>query len=66
MTITQIEEAIGNDRKTPLTLVLESGQQLELRPAGYGRTQNGELLFIPMEGGHFALVETASVKSILK
>lgn len=66
MTITDIEEAIGNDRGTPLTLVLESGLQLTLSPESYGKTKNGELLFIPLDGRKFAIVETASVKTILK
>jgi hypothetical protein len=66
VTIIDIEEAIGNDRRTPLTLVLESGLQLALSPESYGKTKNGELLFLPLEGRKFAIVETASVKTILK
>ena len=66
MAITDIEEAIGNDRGRPLTLVLESGRQLSLSPESYGKTKNGELLFIPLDGRRFAIVETASVKTILK
>ena len=66
MTITDIEEAIGNDRGTPLTLVLESGLQVTLSPESYGKTQDGQRLFIPLEGSRFMIVETASVKTILK
>jgi hypothetical protein len=66
VTITDIEEAIGNDRGTPLTFVLESGLQLALSPETYGKTKNGELLFVPLEGRRFAIVETTSVKTILK
>ena len=66
MTITDIEEAIGNDRRASLTLVLESGLQLTLDPERYGKTRNGELLFIPLDGRRFAIVETNSVKTILK
>ncbi len=66
MTITDIEKAIGNERRKPLILVLESGLQLTLSPDSYGKTKNGELLFIPLEGREFAIVETSSVKTILK
>jgi hypothetical protein len=66
VTITDIEEAIGNDRATPLTLVLESGLQITLSPESYGKTKNGELLFVPLDGRKFAIVETASVKTIFK
>ncbi len=66
MTITDIEKAIGNERRKPLILVLESGLQLTLSPEGYGKTKNGELLFIPLEGREFAIVETASVKTIMR
>jgi hypothetical protein len=66
MTITDIEEAMGNDRRTPLTLVLESGLQVPLSSDTYGKTKNGELLFIPLEGRRFMIVEAASVKTIVK
>lgn len=66
MTIADIEHAIGNDQKTPLTLVLESGQQLTLVPDRYVRTDDGSRLFIPLGENHYAIVETQSVKSIMK
>lgn len=44
----------------------KSGFQLQLSPESYGKTKNGELLFIPLEGRKFAIVETQSVKNILK
>ncbi|HYV26628.1 MAG TPA: hypothetical protein VFA77_03785 [Candidatus Eisenbacteria bacterium] len=66
MTITDIEEAIGNDRGTPVTLVLESGLQVTLSPESYGKTKDGTRLFIPLDGSRFMIVETASVKTILK
>jgi hypothetical protein len=66
MTITDIERAIGNDQKTPVTLVLESGQQLTLTPGRYGKTDNGNRLFIPLGEDHYAIVETESVKSIMR
>ena len=66
MTITDIEQAIGNDRQKPLTLVLESRLQLTLRPGTYGKTDNGKRLFIPLDEDRYAIVETASVKTIMK
>ena len=66
MTITDIEQAIGNDRQTPLTLVLESCLHLTLMPENYGKTNNGKRLFIPLEEDRYAIVETASVKTIMK
>ncbi|MBI2927562.1 MAG: hypothetical protein HYY24_17845 [Verrucomicrobia bacterium] len=66
MTITDLEEAIGNDRRTRLTLVLESGEQVILDPDKYGKTKDGSRLFIPLNGSQFMIVETASVKTILK
>jgi hypothetical protein len=66
MTIIDIESAIGNNRRTLLTLVLESGLQVTLSPESYGKTKDGKRLFIPLEGSRFMIVETASVKTILK
>ncbi len=66
MTITDIEQAIGNDRQTPLILVLESGQQLTLLPGNYGKTNNGKRLFIPLDEDRYAIVETEAVKTIIK
>jgi hypothetical protein len=66
MTIADIEQAIGNDRHTPLVLVLESGQQLTLMPGNYGKTNNGKRLFIPVDDDRYAIVETSSVKTIIK
>jgi len=66
MTITEIEQAIGNDRQMPLVLVLETGQQIRLVPGKFGTTGNGKRLFIPLEDDQFAIVETASVKTIIK
>ena len=66
MTITDIVEAIGNNRRTRLTLVLESGLQVTLNPDTYGKTKDGSRLFIPLNGSRFMIVETASVKTILK
>jgi hypothetical protein len=66
MEIADIEQAIGNDQKTPLTLVLETGQQLTLAPENYGKTNDGKRLFIPVGAERYAIVETASVKTIVK
>ncbi|MBI4326889.1 MAG: hypothetical protein HY674_16745 [Chloroflexi bacterium] len=66
MTIADIEQAIGNDPKTPLTLVLGSGRQLTLVPGRYGKTNNGNRLFIPLEEDRYAIVETESVKTVMK
>jgi hypothetical protein len=66
VTITDIEEAIGNDPRTPITLVLESGLQLTLTPENYGKTNDGRRLFLPMGEDRFAIVETESVKTIIK
>ena len=66
MKIADIEQAIGNDRQTPLTLVLESGQQLTLLPGNYGKTNNGKRLFIPLHEDRYAIVETDSVKTIMR
>ena len=66
MTIKDIEGAIGNNRRTPLTLVLESGLQVTLSPESYGKTKDGKRLFIPLNGSRFMIVETESIKTILK
>jgi hypothetical protein len=66
VTIADIEQAIGNDQNTPLTLVLESGQQLTLVPENYGKTNNGKRLFITVGDDRYAIVETDSVKTIVK
>jgi hypothetical protein len=66
MTIKDIEGAIGNNRRSPLTLILESGRQVTLSPESYGKTKDGKRLFIPLNGSRFMIVETASGKTILK
>ena len=66
MTIKDIEGAIGNNRRIRLRLVLESGLHVTLSPESYGKTKDGRRLFIPLNGSRFMIVETASVKTILK